>query len=268
MRHLVMLLIGFLMCIGASAAWSQLESDSPRFRHVGRTLTRAGYAVLVPERRGYGKSDGEIWRKEVGSDQSRVISRLQAETDDMLAGIEYLRGLPYADTKRLAVMGWSFGGVVSMLAAARSTAFLAVVDQAGGALTWDGNSHMRSALIMAAEKSTTPTLFMVARNDRTTASVTTLADIFKEREHGFAVFFGAVRKEFIGERKVGTETVQRGRAAGLAGGAPACRRHVHTRHRWRDLRSDHGPDHPLVLRNRPARNGLRVGVTSSAPAAT
>ena len=100
MRHLVMLLIGFLMCIGASAAWSQLESDSPRFRHVGRTLTRAGYAVLVPERRGYGKSDGEIWRKEVGSDQSRVISRLQAETDDMLAGIEYLRGLSYADTKR------------------------------------------------------------------------------------------------------------------------------------------------------------------------
>ena len=81
----------------------------------------------------------------------------------------------------IAVMGWSFGGVVSMLAAARSTAFLAVVDQAGGALTWDGNSHMRSALIMAAEKSTTPTLFMVARNDRTTASVTTLADIFKKR---------------------------------------------------------------------------------------
>jgi len=145
------------------------ERTPAPFPHVGRMLTRAGYAVLVPERRGYGKSDGEIWWKDVGSDQSRLISRLQAETDDVFAGIDYLRGLPYVDAKRLAVMGWSFGGVVTMLAAARSTAFLAAVDQAGGALTWDGNSYMRGALIAAAEKSTTPTLFIVARNDRTTA---------------------------------------------------------------------------------------------------
>ena len=106
---------------------------------------------------------------------------IQNEWRKRLAGIDYLRGLSYVDTKRLAVMGWSFGGVVSMLAAARGPAFLAAVDQAGGALTWDGNSHMRSALIAAAEKSTTPTLFMVAKNDRTTASVTTLADVFKKR---------------------------------------------------------------------------------------
>src|SRR2546422_257309 len=52
------------------------RTPSP-FPHVGRMLTRAGYAVLVPERRGYGKSDGEIWWKEVGSDQSRLISRQQ-----------------------------------------------------------------------------------------------------------------------------------------------------------------------------------------------
>jgi len=226
MRRLVRLLIASLMCIGAAAARSQPESDSPKYQevfytsgnlriqahlykpdgegpfpaviynhgtrdgrertpflfpHVGRMLTRAGYAVLVPERRGYGKSDGEIWWKEVGNDQSRLISRLQAETDDVFAGIDYLRGLSYVDTKRLAVMGWSFGGVVSMLAAARGAAFLAAVDQAGGALTWDGNSYMRSALIAAAEKSTIPTLFMVAKNDRTTASVTTLADVFKKR---------------------------------------------------------------------------------------
>jgi dienelactone hydrolase len=156
------------------------RTPSP-FPHIGKMLTRAGYAVLVPERRGYGKSDGEIWRQEVGNDQARLIPRLQAETDDVLAGVDYLRGISYVDTKRLAVMGWSFGGVVTMLAASRSTAFLVAVDQAGGALTWHGNSYMRSALIGAAEKSATPTLFMVAKNDRTTASVTTLADIFKRR---------------------------------------------------------------------------------------
>jgi dienelactone hydrolase len=158
------------------------ERTSSPFPHIGRILTRAGYAVLVPERRGYGNSDGEIWWKEVGGDRLRLIPRLLAETDDVLAGIDYLRGVPFIDTKRLAVMGWSFGGVISMLASARSTAFLAAVDQAGGALTWDRSIQMQSALILAAEKSTTPTLFMVAQNDLTTASVTTLADILKRRD--------------------------------------------------------------------------------------
>lgn len=157
------------------------ERTSFPFPHVARMLTRGGYAVLVPERRGYGKSDGKIWWEETGNDQSKVIVRLQAETDDVLAGAEYLRTLPYIDTNRLAIMGWSFGGVVTMLATARSAAFIAAVDQAGGALTWDGNIHMRGALIGAAEKSATPTLFMVAKNDRTTSSITTLADIFKKR---------------------------------------------------------------------------------------
>ena len=32
----------------------------------------------------------------------------------MLAGIDYLRTLSRVDTKRLAVMGWSFGGVVTL----------------------------------------------------------------------------------------------------------------------------------------------------------
>ena len=157
------------------------ERESNAFPHVGRMLTRAGYAVLVPERRGYGKSDGELWRNEVGSNQGGLIPRLQAETADVLASVDYLRSLPYVDAKRLAVMSWSFGGIVTMLATSRSNAFAAAVNQAGAALTWDGNSSVRGALISAAEKSTTPTLFMVAKNDRTTSSITTLAEIFKTR---------------------------------------------------------------------------------------
>lgn len=69
-----------------------------------------------------------------------------------------------------------------MFAVSRSPAFAVAVDQAGGALTWDGNPQVRSALVSAAEKATTPTLLMVARNDRTTSSITTLAEILKRRE--------------------------------------------------------------------------------------
>ena len=156
------------------------ERESVPFQYIGRMLTRAGYVVLVPERRGYGKSDGMIWWQEV-STPSQVPGRLQAETDDVLAALPYLQTLAYVDTKRMAIMGWSFGGIVTILAVSRSNAFRAAVDQAGGALTWDGNPSTRAALTAAAEKSTTPTLFMVAANDRTTSSITTLAEIYKAR---------------------------------------------------------------------------------------
>jgi dienelactone hydrolase len=157
------------------------ERASVPFQYVGKMLTRAGYLVLVPERRGYGKSDGSVWWQEVGNDQARLIVRLQAETDDVLAAIDYLRAVKFADISRIGIMGWSFGGIVTMLAASRSTVFLAAVDQAGGALSWDENPVLRSTLIAAARKAATPTLFMVAKNDRTTSSITTLADIFKNR---------------------------------------------------------------------------------------
>ncbi|TMH69037.1 MAG: hypothetical protein E6H57_09940 [Betaproteobacteria bacterium] len=61
------------------------------FEYVGRMLTSAGYVVLVPERRGYGKSDGAIWWHDVGNDSSQLVARLQAETDDVLAALGYLQ---------------------------------------------------------------------------------------------------------------------------------------------------------------------------------
>jgi dienelactone hydrolase len=148
-------------------------------RHIGRMLVSAGYVVFVPERRGYGKSEGITWREEVRT-ESQLVPRLQGETDDVLAGVDYLHTLPFADTKRIGIMGWSFGGVVTMLAVSRSGVFAVAVDQAGGALSWS-NSDLRGALIAAALKGTTPTLFLVAQNDRTVASIITLADIFKKR---------------------------------------------------------------------------------------
>lgn len=155
------------------------ERASVPFQYVGAMLTRAGYAVLVPERRGYGKSDGAIWWQD--ADGAGVVGRLQSETDDVLAALPYLRTVEFADSKRMAVMGWSFGGIVTMFAASRSTAFLAAIDQAGGALSWDSSPPLRTALIAAAQQVQTPTLLMVAANDRTTASITALAEILKSR---------------------------------------------------------------------------------------
>jgi len=146
-------------------------------------LTQSGYVVIVPERRGYGMSNGPTFGEAIGEDRGpRFVERVQEETDDVLAVVEFVKVLPYADTKRMAVMGWSIGGIVSVFAASQSSAFGVVVDQAGGALTWDQSHAMQQALKDAAGKVRIPLLGMVAKNDRTTESVR--AVVHEAEAHG------------------------------------------------------------------------------------
>ena len=150
----------------------QREREERPFGYVGLMLREAGYLVVVPERRGYGKSDGRTFGEAVGEDRGpRFVARVQEETDDVLAAVEFVKTLPYADNARIGVMGWSFGGIISVFAASRSSAFRAVVDQAGAALTWDRSPEIQKALKTAAGKIRVPLLGMVAENDRTTQSV-------------------------------------------------------------------------------------------------
>lgn len=159
------------------------EREERPFVYVGEMLRRGGYVVIVPERRGYGKSDGPTFGEAIGEDRGpRFVARVREETDDVLAAVEFVNSLPYADTKRMAVMGWSIGGIVSVFAASQSSAFRVVVDQAGGALTWDQSHAMQQALREAAGKIRIPLLGMVAKNDRTTESVKTV--VHEAEAHG------------------------------------------------------------------------------------
>jgi dienelactone hydrolase len=153
---------------------SRTEQDREEmpFVYVGYMLTASGYVVVVPERRGYGKSDGQTFGEAVGEDRGeRFVRRVQEETDDVLAAAEFVKTLPYADSVRMGVMGWSFGGITSVFAASRSDRFRVVIDQAGAALTWPRSPEMRRELKEAAARVRVPLLGMVAENDRTTESV-------------------------------------------------------------------------------------------------
>src|SRR5262245_22702567 len=60
--------------------------------YIGRLLTRAGYVVLIPERRGYGDSDGPTLLEDIRNDWGqRFVARVEAETDDVFAAVDYLR---------------------------------------------------------------------------------------------------------------------------------------------------------------------------------
>lgn len=149
---------------------------------IGRVFTRAGYAVLVPERRGYGKSDGMSVREEVGADTSgKLLNRLRAETTDVMAALECVKADPTVDASRVGIMGWSFGGIISVFAARHSHTFFAVVDQAGGALTWQRSQALQLALRDAGRDTQVPLLCMDAENDATTAAVKTVCEAARSR---------------------------------------------------------------------------------------
>lgn len=84
-----------------------------------------GYAVLMPNIRGssgYGKdfekANNECWG--------------HCDMDDVEAGVEYLKSLDYIDSSNIAVHGTSYGGIMSMAAAAfRPDLFQASIPAAG-----------------------------------------------------------------------------------------------------------------------------------------
>lgn len=143
---------------------------------VGDMLKARGYVVLVAERRGYGKSEGETPEAEAEEQGKNIVARMQEEAGDVLAGYEYLGTLPYVDKKSVGLMGWSLGGIATVFALSRNHELRAGVEQASGSLSWKKSPELRAALADAAGKITAPLLSMDATNDATNESVKAIDD--------------------------------------------------------------------------------------------
>lgn len=94
-----------------------------------------------------------------------VVTLNEVHLQDQLAALEYIKSLPYVDQKRLAVMGASFGGIQTILAAERGAGYRVAVDCSGAAKSWKGSADLRAQLTVAARKSTIPVFFLQAQND-------------------------------------------------------------------------------------------------------
>jgi dienelactone hydrolase len=117
-----------------------------------------GYVFFVPHRRGQGRSPGPYIMEELNQAGSRgersrmLIDLHEIHLQDQLAALQYLLTLPYVDKSRIAVMGFSFGGIQTMLAVERETGYRVAVNCSGAAETWRGSSDLRSRLTAAASK--------------------------------------------------------------------------------------------------------------------
>jgi len=144
-------------------------------------LMRWGYASLLPHRRGYGNSPGPGWRQEVTAEfgspeyDTQLARRLEAESLDVVAALDGLAGHPDIDIRRVGVMGSSFGGVVSLLAAARTDRFACAVDFAGAAMNWERTPTLRATMLEAARRLRIPIYLIQAENDYSTVPTLELA---------------------------------------------------------------------------------------------
>jgi carboxymethylenebutenolidase len=87
-------------------------------REVASRLALEGYVVVVPD---YYRGNG-LTNPEGYDDFTEVMQFIEdldfvAGTHDIVAGVEYARGLPGVDPKRVSVWGYCTGGTLAMLAA-------------------------------------------------------------------------------------------------------------------------------------------------------
>ena len=81
-----------------------------------------GYVFFVPHRRGQGRSPGPYIMDELNRAGDRdgrnqaIVGLQETHLKDQLAALDFLKTLAFVDKNRIAVMGFSFGGIQTMLA--------------------------------------------------------------------------------------------------------------------------------------------------------
>ena len=153
---------------------------------LGPLFAKHGYLFLYLFRRGDGLSRGQgvpsadrmDSAAAAGGQVARNDLQLQLlegdELNDALAGLGFLRGRPDVQAGRLAVVGVSFGGSLTLLVAERDSTLRAAVAFATAGYSWERSPPMRARLLEAADRTRVPIFFIHAANDYTVASAQAL----------------------------------------------------------------------------------------------
>jgi carboxymethylenebutenolidase len=146
-----------------------------------------GIASFLPHRRGYGNSPGISWQKEAGefgseTYASQIVARLVRESDDVISALRFLEAQPEIQADHIGVMGCSFGGINTLLAAAKCPRFRCAVNFAGAAMNWESTPKLRDLMKQYAEKLTQPIFLIQAENDYSTGPTRDLEELLEK--HG------------------------------------------------------------------------------------
>lgn len=136
-----------------------------------KALQGMGYAVFVALRRGHHGNAGPNWLSLVtapwGSQEmgKQLTEALSDETEDVVSALAWLQARPEIDAGRIAIVGHSFGAVVSLLASVRTHQLRAGISFAGPSQSWSEAPALQEAMLAATEHLTIPFFLIQAQND-------------------------------------------------------------------------------------------------------
>jgi dienelactone hydrolase len=144
---------------------------------LGPIFVKHGYVFLFPCRRGQGLSVDQgkfiqdLLKQEEIAKGPEARQKLQFELmtgpqlDDTLAALSFLRALPRVDPSRIALVGHSFGGQLTLLTAEHNKYLRAAVTFGAAANSWGKSAELRSRLLTAVDHATLPIMLIHAEND-------------------------------------------------------------------------------------------------------
>ena len=132
--------------------------------------TSHSYVFFVPHRRGQGRSPGDYIQDSIaqappGLRARRMVELQQAEVDDVIAALNYLKSQPFVDPASIAISGCSYGGIQTLLAGERDLGIKALVPFAPGAMSWEQNVPLQDRLIRAVTQARAAVFLLQAEND-------------------------------------------------------------------------------------------------------
>jgi carboxymethylenebutenolidase len=149
----------------------------PAAETLGPIFVSHGYAFMYLFRRGEGLSAdqgtfiGEILSRESAAKGEEARKHLQfvlmsgEHLNDVISGLSFLESVPEINARRIAVVGHSFGGQLTLLAAEGNSSVRSAVSFAAAANSWDGSGELRERLLSAMRNMNVPVMLIHAAND-------------------------------------------------------------------------------------------------------
>lgn len=156
------------------SAAGMLNSQASKI--IGPLFASKGWIFFMPYRRGQGMSAdagpyildeikaarGRGGLQEASATMTRLLSTEQLQ--DQLSALAWLKSQSFVQPNRIAVAGNSFGGVETVLGAAK-VSYCAAVVASGAAESWDDSPELQEVMKAAAHTANSPMLFFQAAND-------------------------------------------------------------------------------------------------------
>jgi len=157
---------------------------------LAKFYTAHSYVFFVPHRRGQGRSPGDYIQDLVaqappGERARRMVELQQAEVDDVIAALNYLRSQTFVDPDHIAISGCSYGGIQTLLTGERDLGVKALVPFAPGAMSWEQNVPLQDRLVRAVDLAKAPVFLIQAENDYSLAPIRALSKEANKKKKDF-----------------------------------------------------------------------------------